>query len=82
MDSCLGKNTDKTIAKNIRKYVSSKYSRKLLDHAKQCTTDAPKTASKGAIQKTIETTGVLICNRIADKIRKVPRKSPHNRSEI
>ena len=51
MDSCLCKNTDKIVAENIRKYVSSKYSRKLLDHAKQCTTDAPKTASKGAIQK-------------------------------
>ena len=79
MDSCLCKNTDKTVAENIRKYVSNKYSRKLLDHAKKCTTDPPKTASKEAIQKTIETTCVLICNRIADKIRKVSRKSPHNK---
>ena len=52
--------------------VSSKYSEKLLDHA----TDTFKTASKRAIQKTAETTGYLIGNDIADKIKNVSKTSP------
>ena len=44
---------------------------KLLDHAKQSTTDAFKTASKTVIQKTAEATGDLIGNIIADKITKI-----------
>ena len=39
------------IAKNISKILSSKYIPKLVDYAKQSTTDALKTASKRAIQK-------------------------------
>ena len=38
--------------KNIGKSVSKKYSQKLLDRAKKSTTDAIKTTSKKAIQKT------------------------------
>ena len=34
------------MGRNISKNVSSKYSQKLLDHAKQSATDALKTASK------------------------------------
>ena len=52
--------------------VSSKYSEKLLDHA----ADTFKTASKRAIQKTAETTGDLIGNNIADKIKNVSKTSP------
>ena len=37
--------------------LSSKYDQKLLDSAKNSTTDAIKTASKRAIHKTAETTG-------------------------
>ena len=44
------KNMCKNIAKNS-KNLSSKYSQKCLDHAKQSATDALKTASKWAIQK-------------------------------
>ena len=47
--------------------------RKLLDKAKKPTTDAIKTASKRAIQKTVETTGDLIGNNIADKITGVSK---------
>ena len=43
----MGKNTGKNISKNL----SGKYSQKLLDHSKQSATDAFKTASKIAIQK-------------------------------
>ena len=42
----------KIIGKNVSKNVSSKYGQKPLDHAKQSATDALKTASKRAIQKT------------------------------
>ena len=43
------KNMGKHIGKNISKNLSSTYSQKLLDHAKQSTTDPLKTASKRAI---------------------------------
>ena len=39
------KNMGKNIGKNISKNLSGKYSKKLLDHAKQPATDALKTAS-------------------------------------
>ena len=57
------------------KNLSNKYSQKLLDSAKKSTTDAIKTASKIAIQKTVEATGDLISNKIADKITSVSKKS-------
>ena len=46
-------------------------SQKLLDHAKQSTRDALKTASKRAIQKTAEATGHLIGNKSTDRNYKV-----------
>ena len=46
------KNMGKNIGKNINKHLNSKYSRKLLDHAKQSTTDALKIASKKSNSKT------------------------------
>ena len=48
------KNICKNIGENVGKNLSSKYSQKILDHAKQPATDALKTASKWAIQKTAE----------------------------
>ena len=71
------KNMGRNIAKNISKNLSSKYSQKLLDHAKQSATDALKTASKRAIQKT----GDLIGNKMADRITKVPKTSLRNNSK-
>ena len=65
-------------AKNIAKNFSNKYSQKLIDTAKKSATDALKTASKGAIQKTTEATGDLICNKIADKRTSVSKKSNKN----
>ena len=55
--------------------MSNKYSQKLLDSAKKSTTDAIKTASKRAIQKTAEATGDLIGDKTVDKI-KINSKSP------
>ena len=54
----------KKIRKNLNKNLSDKYSRKLLDHAKQ----AFKTTSKRAIRKGPEGSGNLIGNKITDKI--------------
>ena len=52
------------------KNLSSKYSQKLIETAKKSATDAMKTVSKRAIQKTAEARGDLIGNEIADKITK------------
>ena len=65
-----------SFAKNIGKSVSNKYSQKLVDSAKKSATDALKTDSKRAIQKTAEATGDLIGNKIADKITNVSKQSP------
>ena len=49
-------------------------------HAKQYATDAFKTTSKRAIQKTVEATGVFVGNIIANRTTKVSRTSPQNNS--
>ena len=53
---------------------------KLLDHATKSATDALKTYSKRIIQKTVEATGDLINNNIADRITKVSKYSQQNNS--
>ena len=63
-------------AKNMGKSLSNKYGQKLLDSAKKSTTNAIKTASKRAIQKTAEATGDLIGNKIDDRITSVSKKKP------
>ena len=55
--------------------MSNKYGKKLVDTAKKSATDAIKTASKRAIQKTDKATGDLVGNKIADKITSVSKKS-------
>ena len=60
------------------KNLSNKYGQKLLDSAKKSTTDAIKTASKRAIQKTAEATVDLTGNKIADKITTVSKKKIYN----
>ena len=64
-----------SFAENVGKNLSNKYSQKLLDTAKKFTTDAIKTTSKRAIQKTGEATGDLIGNKIPDKITSVSKKT-------
>ena len=72
------KKMGKNIGKNISKNLSGKSNpgmltirRKLLDHAKKSATDALKTSSKRAIQKTAEATGDLIGNKISIEVAKV-----------
>ena len=59
----------------MRKHLSNKYSQKRLNNAKKSTTDAIKTASKRAIQKTAEASVDLIGNKIVDKITNLSKKS-------
>ena len=54
--------------------MSDKYGKKLVYTAKKPATDAIKTASKTAIQKTAEATCDLVGNKIADKITSVSKK--------
>ena len=54
--------------------MSNKYGQKLFHKAKKSTTDAIKTTSKRAIQKTAEATSYLIGNKIADKITSISKK--------
>ena len=55
--------------------LSNKHGQKLLDSTEKSAADAIKTASKRAIQKTAETAGDLIGNKIADKITSVSKTS-------
>ena len=47
-------------AKNIGKNLINKYSQKIIDTLKKSATNATKTASKRAIQKTAKATGDLV----------------------
>ena len=53
-----------SFAKNMGKSLSNRYGKKLLNSAKKSTADPIKTASKRAIQKTVEATGDLVGNKI------------------
>ena len=57
-----------THAIKLAKNLNNNYGQKLADSAKKSATDAFKTASKRAIQKTTEVTGYLVGNTIAKKI--------------
>ena len=72
----------KNISKNKSTILSSKYSQKILDHAKQSATGALKTASKRAIERTEEATGDLIGNNIANKITRASKASPKTNTEM
>ena len=61
--------------KSMGKRLSNKYGQKLLDSAKKSKTDPIKAVSKRVIQKTPETTGDMICNKIADKITSISKKT-------
>ena len=58
--------------------MSNKYGKKLVDTAKKSATDAIKTASKNAIQKTAEATGDLVGNKSADKITSISKERSDN----
>ena len=71
-----------SFAKNIGKNLSNKYGQKLFDSAKKSKTDAIKSASNRAIQKTAEATGDVSGNKIADRITSISsKKSSNNEAE-
>ena len=51
--------------------IGNKYDKKLMDAATKTGIDAAKTVSKILVQKTVETTGDLTGNEIADKITSI-----------
>ena len=65
----------------MSKNLSGKYSQKRLDYARKSATDAFETASKRAIQKTVEATGDLVGNKIADRITEISKNSEENNLE-
>ena len=67
-----------THAAKVAKDMSNKYSQKLIDTGKKSETDAIKTASKRAIQKTAEAIRDFVANKIADKITSASKKSQLN----
>ena len=69
------------VGKNISKSLNSKYSEKLLNHAKQSETDAFKTSLKILIQKAAKVTGDLIGNKLLIKLQESQKTSPHNNLE-
>ena len=68
--------TEPTFRKYVKGYgflsfaskFNNKYGKELIDIATKTGIDASKTASKRVVQKTAETTGDLIGNKLADKI--------------
>ena len=59
-----------------------KYGKKLMDTATRTGIDAAKTASKWVVQKTAETTGDLVGNKVADKITSLGKaKSQEKKDE-
>ena len=81
MDFCLSLKIWAKILITKNKNLSSKYSQKLLDHAKQSALDTLKTTSKRVIQETAEAIGDLIGNKITDRITKVSKNSEQNNSD-
>ena len=67
------------------KNIGNKYNQKIFNTARKSATNAIKTTSKRAVQKTAEATGDLISNKIADKITCISKKSvkelPNNDQE-
>ena len=79
MNFAFSKIDTKNVGENISKILSSKYSQKLFDHAKQSAADARKIVSKKTIQKTAETACDLIGNKIDDKVKRVSKNSEENK---
>ena len=68
--------------RNIGKNVSNKYGQKLVDTARKSAADALQIAGKIAIQKTIEASGDLVGNFIADNITSIQENQQVNHTQI
>ena len=71
---------------SFAKKFGDKYGKKLMDTVTKTWIDPAKTASKRVVQKTAETTGDLIGNKIVDKITSLgkikSKEKEHERQEI
>ena len=67
-----------THTSKVAKNMSNKYSQFLLDSAQKSTTDAIKTASERAIQKTAEATDDLIDNKMLDEMTIISKSSQNS----
>ena len=56
---------------SVARKFGDKYGKKLMDPAAKTVIDAAKVVPKRVVQKTAEATGVLIGNKIADKINSI-----------
>ena len=67
---------------SLARKLGDRYGKKLIDAAAKTEIDAAKTASKRVVQKTLEATGDLIANKIADKITSIGKtKEKTNKPE-
>ena len=71
-----------TLVNILAKTSVIKYSEKLVGSAKKSATDALKTASNRAIQKTAKATGDLVGNKIADMITSYSNKFIDHSTEL
>ena len=67
----------KNAGKNVSKTLNGKFSQKLLDGAKKSSSNVLKTVLKRAIQKTVEATGNLIINNIAERLIECVTRTIH-----
>ena len=67
---------------NSAKTFGDKYGKKIMGTAKKSGIDAAKVASKRVVQKTVEATGDLIGNKIADKITSLGKPKKEGKEEI
>ena len=61
--------------------IGDKYGKKLMDTATKTGIDVAKTASKRVVQKTAETSGDLIGNKIADKITSIGKSKINKKKD-
>ena len=66
---------------SFAKKIGNKHGKKLMDTATKTGMDAVKIASKRVIQKTAETAGDLIGNKIADKITSIGKPKPKEKTK-
>ena len=71
----------KNIGKNVSKSLSGKYSQKLLDHAKQSTTDGLKISSKRVIQKQQRQLMIWLEIKSLTKLGQFKKQSQQNNSK-
>ena len=71
-----------THATKVAKNLNNKYGQKLADSAKKSARDTLKIAGKRTIQKTVEASGDLVGNFIADKNPSISKNQQVNQTQM